>query len=448
MLLKNELHTVTIEDYSSEGFGVCRVDGQVVFVTQALVGETCIIRILKTAKTHAWAKVEEILTASDSRQTPACPVFGPCGGCDLLHMSYEEELALKEKRVQSAFSRLGGVDAPISPIISANARIHYRNKAIFAVSAKGLGFYRRRSHDVVPVENCLIQSPIANRVAAAVYSWMQASNISAYDELSHSGILRHLFVRTTKAGAANVCLVVKSANVPQKEALIDSLREQCPEITGILLCINPEKTNVVLRGRFELLWGEHTLEETLCGLTFRLSPQSFFQVSPTQAEILYETALSYAALNGTETVLDLYCGTGTITQILAQKAKLAIGGEIVASAVADACENAKRNGITNVEFIEGDAAKVAATLKQRSIHADVVVVDPPRKGLDESVISEIANIAPERVVYVSCDPATLARDVGRLTEKGYTLKKVQPVDMFPCTTHVETVALLTRCENS
>ena len=208
--------------------------------------------------------------------------------------------------------------------------------------------------------------------------------------------------------------------------------------------MNPEKTNVVLRGTFQLLWGEDALEETLCGLTFRLSPQSFFQVSPVQAEILYETALSYATLGGTETVLDLYCGTGTITQILAQKAKLAIGGEIVASAVADARENAKRNGITNVEFIEGDAAKVAATLEQRGITADVVIVDPPRKGLDETVIAEMATIAPGRVVYVSCDPATLARDVGRLIEKGYTLKKVQPVDMFPCTTHVECVVLLQR----
>lgn len=447
MLSKNQLHDVTIEDYNSDGFGVARILGQVVFVAQALLGETCRIRILKTAKTHAFAKVEEVISPSPERQAPPCKAFGPCGGCDLLHMSYAEELRLKEMRVQSAVSRIAGINCPVSPVLPAENRFHYRNKAMFAISEKGLGFYRKRSHNVVPIDACLIQSSIANRALTVIHSWMHHFQVPAYTEANHSGILRHLFVRTAqKDSHATVCLVVKEDNFAGQEALIQDLQTHCPEISGISLCINADITNVVLRGTFRTLWGQDFLEERLCGLEFQLSPKSFFQINPTQAEVLYETALSFAALTGEETVLDLYCGTGTITQILAKQAKLAIGCEIVASAVSDAKENAKRNHISNTEFILGDVSKLMKTLQERKLSIDVVVLDPPRKGLDASVITEIAEISPKRVVYVSCDPGTLARDLDRFQKIGYQTTQIQPVDMFPCTTHVECVVLMTRVE--
>jgi len=447
-LIKNELHTVHIESYTSEGEGVARIDGQVVFVKGAIQGETCDIRILRSTKNVAWAKIETLLSPSPHRIEPLCPAFGPCGGCDFLHMSYAEELRAKEQRVLDALTRVGGLDIPIAPIMGAEQQTHYRNKAIFAVGAGAVtGFYRRRSHQIIPVTDCLIQAKSANRAASALREWMSAHDVSAYDEATGKGLIRHLFVREAQSnGKSAICIVATTAKLPKQEELIEMLRHHCPETSGILLCINRDPGNVVLQGDFRTLWGEDTLIDTLCGLDFQLSPRSFFQINPPQAERLYEKARTYAGLTGQETLLDLYCGTGTITLIMAKSAKHAIGAEIVSPAIADAEENARANGIENAEFILGDAGEAAKQLETRGIKPDVIIVDPPRKGLAPEVIVQIVKLAPKRLVYVSCDPATLARDLKLFAEQGYQTREVSPVDMFPRCAHVETVALLTRSE--
>ncbi|MCL2367431.1 MAG: 23S rRNA (uracil(1939)-C(5))-methyltransferase RlmD [Oscillospiraceae bacterium] len=441
---KNQLHTVTIKGYASDGAGVARIDGQVVFVKGAMDGETCEIRILRVAKQMAWAKIETIISPSPQRITPVCPAFGPCGGCDFQHMTYEEELRLKRQRVIDALARVGDLDIPVGEIIAAERQDSYRNKAIFAVGqgADGTpvtGFYRRRSHQIFPVTACRIQGEAANCAATALREWMAAYDVAAYDEGSQTGIIRHLFVREARGmGKSAVCIVVTRADLPQTEALIAAIRRHCPTVSSIMLCVNQETGNVVLRGRFSTLWGDDHLVDTLAGLRFRLSPRSFFQVNPAQAERLYAKALDYADLTGAETVLDLYCGTGTITLIMAGRAKYAIGAEVVEQAVLDARENARINGIENAEFRLADAADIT------HLSPDVVVVDPPRKGLAEQVISQIAAMAPRRVVYVSCDPATLARDLARFTALGYRTREVTPVDMFPRCAHVECVAEIWR----
>ena len=447
-LRKNEIHSVSISGYSSDGEGVARIDGQVVFVRGAIEGETCSVRILRVTKTVAWAKIEEIISPSPHRITPACPAYGVCGGCDLLHMDYEDELRLKYRRVADALARVGGLSAPILPVIAAAAPLHYRNKAIFAVGeGPTVGFYRRRSHQIVPVDSCLIQTEVSRRAAAALREWMRIYGVSAYDEVQHRGIVRHLFVRQAReSGQAVVCLVVRVGKLPHSEALIEAMRRYCPEVSGILLCVNPERGNTVLQGEVHTLWGEAYLVDSLLGLRFRLSPLSFFQVNPAQAERLYEKALAYAGLSSRDTALDLYCGTGTISLILAKEAKLVIGAEIVEDAVRDAWENARANEIGNAEFILADAGAAAKTLKARDIAPQVVVVDPPRKGLAPEVIEIIAELGPDRVVYVSCDPATLARDLKRFSDLGYVTREVTPVDMFPRCAHVECVVLLEKTD--
>ena len=448
-LTKNEVHTVTITGYASDGAGVARIDGQVVFVTQAIAGEVCEIRILRVTKSVAWAKIETLLTPSPHRVTPPCPAFGPCGGCDFLHMTYEEELRLKELRVTDALSRVGGLAVRVSPIRKAEAQTGYRNKAIFAVGTGPVtGFYRRRSHQIVPIAACLIQSESANRAAGALRAWMREHDIPAYEETTEQGIIRHLFVREAGNGSAVICVVAAQTNLPYADALIETLRRACPEASGIVLCVNREPGNVILQGDFHTLWGEAYLTDTLCGLEFRLSPRSFFQVNKQQAEGLYEQALAYAALGGEETVLDLYCGTGTITLLLAGDAHRAIGAEIVAEAIRDAEENARTNKISNTEFLLADAGDAAKHLASRDIHPDVIVVDPPRKGLAPMVIEQIVQMAPKRLVYVSCDPATLARDLKLFAAAGYETREVTPVDMFPRCAHVECVALLHNCISS
>jgi len=445
-LVKNELHTVQIEGYTSEGEGVARILGQVVFVKGAIEGETCEIRILRTTKNVAWAKIETLLASSPHRLEPACPAFGPCGGCDFLHMHYEEELRAKQKRITDALTRVGGLSIPIAPIIGADEQSHYRNKAIFAVGDGSVtGFYRRRSHQIIPVANCLIQAKSANRAALALREWMTAHNIPAYQETTGKGLIRHLFVREAQSsGKSAVCIVATSAKLPLQDILIETIRRHCPEASSILLCVNRDLGNVVLEGKFRTLWGEDALTDTLCGLKFRLSPRSFFQINPPQAERLYEKAREYAGLTGEETLLDLYCGTGTITLIMAKHAKQAIGAEIVPPAIADAEENARANGIKNAEFLLGDAGEAAKQLEACGLKPDVIIVDPPRKGLAPEVIEQIVKLTPKRVVYVSCDPATLARDLGRFAEEGYQTRELTPLDMFPRCAHVECVALLER----
>ena len=445
-LVKNELHTVTINGYTSEGDGVARIDGQAVFVKQAMDGEVCKIRILRTTKTVAWAKIESLITPSPHRITPNCSAYGPCGGCNFLHMTYEEELRHKQQRVTDALERVGGLETEVAQILAANQIEQYRNKAIFAVGNGPItGFYRRRSHRIIPITSCIIQTESANRAASALREWMADYKISAYDEETLQGLIRHLFVRTaTSSGDIAVCIIATATSLPKLDKLIEAIHYHCPEAVSIILCTNSEKGNVVLQGVFRTVWGEDYLADILLGLQFQLSPRSFFQINQPQAECLYEKACGYANLTGSEIVLDLYCGTGTITLIMAKDAKQAIGAEIVASAVQDARENAKRNDIKNAEFIIADAAKAAEELYNRGIRPDVIVVDPPRKGLSNDVISQIVKMSPERIVYISCDPATLARDLKLLDEEDYKTNEVTPVDMFPRCAHVECVALIER----
>ncbi len=446
-LQKNQLHTVTITGYSEEGLGVARIDGRVIFVHGGVRGETCSIRILKVLKSVAFARVEEIMEGSPGRQVPDCPHYPACGGCDFRHLTYEEELEAKRQRVEDALRRIGGADVTVTEILASPQTAGYRNKSQFPVSPEGLaGFYRARTHQVIPATDCLLQSPQAGAIARAVEDYLRENGVAAYDEERHEGLLRHIFVRANAAGQALVCLIVNGDRLPREEDLVRRVRGACPDTVGVVLSANTRRTNVVLGDRYRTLWGQDYLEDTLCGITFRLAIPAFYQVNRRQAERLYEKALELAELTGEETVLDLYCGAGTITLVMARKAKRAIGAEIVPEAVENARENALRNGITNAEFFCGDAAAVAEKLAAEKLRPDVVVVDPPRKGLEESVIGSIADMAPQRVVYVSCDPGTLARDVKRFHERGYTLQKAVAADLFPRTKHVETVVLLSKGE--
>ena len=450
MLNKNDILTdAVIEGYTSEGLGVARADGRAVFVHGALRGETCDIRILKVGKTAVYAKIEKLITPSKHRAEPICPAFRTCGGCALMHMDYAEELFFKKERVENALKRIGGIDLALDAINGAEKCLRYRNKAIYAVSDAGgraaTGFFRARSHDVISVTECPIQSEYADRAALAVRTWMDRYHIPAYDEKTGGGLVRHVFCRYGfKSGEGQVTLVTSGGRLRHAEKLVDIILEKCPETVSIVHNTNETRGNTVLAGHFAVLWGREQIEDELCSLRFSLSPRSFYQVNRDQAEKLYEKAVEYAGLTGRETVIDLYCGTGTITLCMARGAGKAIGAEIVEAAVEDARRNAERNGVQNAEFICADAGKAAALLKERGVRPDVVVVDPPRKGLSADVIETIAEMSPDRVVYVSCDPATLSRDLRLFSALSYAPQKAEAFDLFPRTSHVETVCLLSR----
>ena len=444
-LQKNQLHTAAVTGYTAEGLGVARVDGRVVFVHGGVRGEVCSLRILKVRKSVAYARVEEVLERSPARVEPDCPHYPVCGGCDFRHISYEEELEAKRQRVEDALRRVGGADVRVEKILGSEAVNGYRNKCQFPVSADGrLGFYRARSHEVVSALDCRLQTPQANAAAGAVERGLRELGISAYDERTGRGLLRHLYVRTNRAGQALVCLVVNGEALPHEEELVRRVRAACPETVGVVLNSNMDRTNVILGPGQRILWGVDRLEDTLCGLRFQLSVPSFYQVNRDQAERLYEWAVEFAGLTGRETVLDLYCGIGTISLVMARRAARVIGAEIVPEAVADARENARNNGAENVEFFLGDAGAVAEKLAAEHLRPEVIVVDPPRKGLGPEVIDAVTGMGPERVVYVSCDPGTLGRDAARFRKAGYVLVKALAVDMFPGTRHVETVCLLSK----
>ena len=444
-LQAGRIYEGTVEGYGSEGQGVLRVAGAVVFVPYTVRGERVRFRVTKVMKSAAAGEVVDILNPSLRRREPECPHFGTCGGCAFWHVSREEELWAKRQRVQDALARLGGVDIDVEMVSVDDSRRGYRNKAQFPVDAAGhIGFYQARSHRVVPVEDCPIQAPAANRTAAAVRRWMVCCGVSGYEERSGRGLVRHVYVRTNRAGESLCCVVANARTLPHAPELVGMVRDAAPETVGVLLNSNTRPGNVVLGDRFRTLWGRAYLDDTLCGLTFRLSAPSFYQVNPPQAERLYGIALDCAGLTGTETALDLYCGAGTITLCLARKARRVIGAEIVPEAVRDAAENAARNGIANASFSHADAGEIAARLKAEGLRPDVVTVDPPRKGLAPEVIAAVAGMGPPRVVYVSCDPGTLGRDAARFRERGYTVTRAAAVDMFPATKHVESVVLLSQ----
>ena len=447
-LAKNQEHTVTIEGYGEGGMGVARIDGRVVFVHGALRGEKCRVLILKTLKSVAFAKVLEVVEPSCARVAPDCPYFPRCGGCTYRHMSYEEELRLKRQRVQDNLARIGSSAVAVEEILGAADTLRYRNKAQYPVSKDGrVGFYRARTHEVIECEQCLLVKGEADAAAEALREYMRRCRVAGYDEKTGRGLVRHLYIRSNAAGESLVCVLVNGNKLPQEEALVALLRDACPKCRGIVLGTNTKKGNVILGDRYRTLWGEDRLEDTLCGKRFRLSVPSFYQVNRAQAERLYAKAIEFANLTGQETVLDLYCGAGTITLALSDHAKRVLGAEIVPEAIDDARENAVRNGVKNAEFFCGDASDVAKKLAQEHLRPDVITVDPPRKGLAPDVVESIAAMQPERVVYVSCDSATMARDVKRFADLGYTAARAAAVDMFPRADHIETVCLLSKLQS-
>ena len=446
---KNKIYRAEIVGYTSEGSSIARIQDMVVFIPGGAVGDHCEVKIIKVAKNYAVGRIEKIIISSKNRIEPECPQASKCGGCCYWHITYEEELRAKAAKVHDAIQRIGGVTMEPEAVIGSD-RIHsYRNKAQYPVgrNENGVvtGFYRVRSHDIIPVDRCLIQTEQADTLAKIVREWMTENHIAPYNEHTQNGYLRHIFVRTGFAtGQVLLCLVTKNPKLPHTEQLIERAKAAVPGLCGVLLNVNKKVGNAILGDKYITLWGESELEDILCGNRFHISPAAFYQVNRAQAERLYEAALEYAALKPTETALDLYCGAGTITLALARNAGKVIGAEIVPQAVKNAKTNAKLNGIGNVRFICADAGQAAAMLADEGNKPDVIVVDPPRKGIDQTTIEVIGKMAPARLVYVSCDPATLARDIKLLAEQGYTLQKYKVYDLFPRTSHVETVALLSK----
>ena len=446
MLIKNQVYDATIVDYTAEGQGVAKIEGCAVFIPNAIVGERCTVRIEKAQKTWAAGKIVELLEKSLHRVNRECPVAKLCGGCDFWHMDYEEETRLKANRVLQALNRIGGEALTEMPILSAPTCYGYRNKAQYPVSAKKgtayAGFFRAGTHSVVENQRCLILPEQTDRVKDAVMDYVNQFRITAYDEENHKGLLRHIYVRRgAVSGQLLVCLVVNGRKLPHIPELLDRLRK-IPGFTTLVLSVNTRPGNAILGDEFISLYGPGYIEDTLCGLNFRLSPRSFYQVNHHQAQRLYETAIAQAGITKEDTVLDLYCGVGTITLAMASAAGKVIGVEVIPQAVEDARDNAKRNDIHNAEFFCGDAGQAALELEAKGIRADVAVVDPPRKGLNADTIEALHRMAPRRIVYVSCDPATLARDVALLKERGYALQSATAADLFPRCAHVETVVCL------
>ncbi|MBO4211572.1 MAG: 23S rRNA (uracil(1939)-C(5))-methyltransferase RlmD, partial [Oscillospiraceae bacterium] len=515
MLKVGQIEEIEITGYSSEGMGVCRIEGCAVFVPNAIRGERCEVKVTHVSRNSAHGKIERILKRSPHRINRACPEAKLCGGCQLHHMDYAEELSFKARKVMDALNRLGGQSLPCVPITGADGdrrsfsdeleshegerqkpsgigknqvfseaeaavpvppeAYGYRNKAQYPMAFNNgkpvAGFYKNRTHEVIPVQRCGILPEIFDRVRDAVLRWATKNRVSVYQEGSGQGLLRHIYVRRgADSGQVMVCLVVNGDRLPRERDLIQTLQQEIPGLRSVMLSVNPKQTNVVLGEHFRTLWGTDYIEDQLCGFTFRLSPRSFYQVNHDQAQRLYAKAVELAELHGRERVLDLYCGTGTITLALSRKAGKVIGVELVPQAIEDAKENAARNGVENVDFFCADAGEAAQRFaspgnlseksKQNAIPTgdsdakreaatisagiDVIVVDPPRKGLAPEVIEAMAVMAPRRIVYVSCDPATLARDVKLLCEQGYRLTHAEAFDLFPRTFHVETVVQLVR----
>ncbi len=448
MLLKNQLYEALVTDYTADGQGVAHVEGCAVFLPNAIAGEKYRIRIEKAAKTWAAGKIVEILEKSSHRVDRACPISASCGGCDFWHMDYEEEIRLKADRVRQALNRIGGEDLQEMPILSAPTCCGYRNKAQYPVASKKgrvyAGFYRAGTHSVVENERCRILPEESDRVRKIVIDYVNHYRITAYEEETHKGLLRHIYVRRgAVSGQVLVCLVINGSKLPHTEDIINRL-QAVPGFTSLVLSVNTKRGNTVLGDEEIVLYGPGYIEDTLCGLNFRLSARSFYQINHHQAQRLYDAAIAQAEITKNDLVLDLYCGVGTITLAMAKAAGRVIGVEVVEQAVADARENAHRNGIENAEFFCGDAGKAALELEAKGIRPDVVVVDPPRKGLNADTMEALHRMSPRRIVYVSCDPATLARDVALLKERGYQLKNAQAADLFPRCAHVESIVCLTR----
>ena len=454
MLAKNQIVDLTISGMTAEGNGVGRYvdenggNGIAVFVPFTAMGDRLRCHIVKVDKRSAYGKIEEVLSPSDDRlpQTD-CPVFGKCGGCSYRHITYESELRYKWQRVADALTRIGGLDIAPQPIVGCDSPDRYRNKGQYPVAVGEhrplIGLYAARSHRVVEQHDCLLQPTVFKEVLDTVGRWVKKAGVPIYDEQTGNGLLRHIYIRSgARSGETMVCLVCTSGKLPQTDWLIEQLKASVPLLASVMVNINKKDTNVILGDTCFTLYGKDHIVDQLCGLNFRLSPLSFYQVNTEQAERLYTLAREAAGLTGRETLLDLYCGTGTIGLSMAAHARQLVGVEIVPQAVEDARRNAEDNHIKNARFLAADAAQAARQLEREGVHPDVAIIDPPRKGCDQALIDSLCRMAPSRIVYVSCDPATLARDLSRFDTLGYTTESVTPVDMFPRTAHVESVARL------
>ena len=448
---KNDIVTLDIEDCGVDGEGIGKADGFTVFVKDAVIGDRVIAKIMKAKKNYGYGRLMEILKPSPYRAEPKCAFARQCGGCQLQALSYEQQLAFKEKKVRGHLERIGGfTELPMEPIIGMDEPYHYRNKAQFPVGKNKegriiTGFYAGRTHTIIENRDCALGVSQNKEVLDRVIAHMEAYGIEPYNEETGKGLVRHILIRYGFfTGEVMVCLVLNGSSIPQKETLIEHLLE-IPGMTSITINVNKKRSNVILGEEIRLLWGKPYITDKIGDISYQISPLSFFQVNPLQTGKLYSKALEYADLHGEETVWDLYCGIGTISLFLAQKAKFVRGVEIIPAAIENANDNARLNSIENVEFFVGKAEEVLpAEYKKNGIYADVIVVDPPRKGCEESLLATMIEMQPKRIVYVSCDSATLARDLKYLCERGYELRKVCPVDQFGGTVHVETVALLTR----
>ncbi|MTW86316.1 23S rRNA (uracil(1939)-C(5))-methyltransferase RlmD [Virgibacillus dakarensis] len=446
---KNETITLTFEDLTHEGNGVGKINGYPLFVPNALPGEEAKIKVVKVNKNYGFGKLLELTKESPERVEPACDVH--CNGCGLQHMSYRLQLEMKQNHVKNAMKKIAHLEnIPIHPIIGMENPLNYRNKVQIPVGERDgqliTGFYQKRSHRIIEnTDTCITHNDVINEVVKAVRDIANRLGIGAYNEEKHRGVLRHIMVRTGQAtNEIMVVLVTRTEKLPNKDVLVEELTKAFPNMKSIMQNINDKRTNVILGRKTKLLWGEEYIYDRIGGLTFAISAKSFYQVNPVQTKVLYDKALEYAQIGGNDVVIDAYCGIGTIALFLAQQAKKVYGVEVVPEAISDAKKNAKLNGITNAEFFVGEAEKVMPWWKAQGLKPDVVVVDPPRKGCDEALLKAMTDMQPKRIVYVSCNPSTLARDLRILEDGGYDTQEVQPVDMFPMTGHVECVSLLQR----
>lgn len=438
---KNDIFEIEITGVTDEGDGVGRAEGMAVFVPYALVGETVRVIIIKVLKNYAAGKLMEVITPSPDRIKAECPYFYKCGGCRFWNVEYSAELEYKRQKVEDCLRRIGKLDVAVLPVLGAENVRGYRNKGQFPVSVDGIGIYAQHSHRVVDIDGCIIQDASNPLVLKCVREWMAEFDIQPYNEETGDGCIRHIYTRCGDSGKM-VCIVTNCESLPHSKELVERLRESVDGLTGVLQNLNDRKTNVVLGKRFRTLWGEDFITDSLGDCHFKLSPLSFYQVNRAQTEVLYGKAAEFAQLSGEEIVWDLYCGIGTIGQFMAHRAKKIVGIEVVPQAIDNAKENAKLNGIENAEYYCGTAEEIAPRLNGEK--PDVVILDPPRKGCEESLLKTVAKTGTKRIVYVSCKPSTLARDLKILTELGYEVRAVQPVDLFPRTHHVETVVLLSQ----
>ncbi|MBZ9609219.1 23S rRNA (uracil(1939)-C(5))-methyltransferase RlmD [Clostridium estertheticum] len=447
---KNEDYIMTIDNMGYEGEGVGKIDNFTVFVAGAIIGEVVKIKIVKVSKNFAFGKLLEIIEESASRIDPVCSIYKNCGGCNLQHIDYKAQLDFKTNRVVQVINRIGKLEEVIvHSTIGMERPYNYRNKVQLPVSninsIVNIGFYAQRSHDIINMENCHIQDTVADLVVKLTRQWIKEFNIECYNEENHQGNLRHIMIRKgIETGEVMVVLVTNGKTLLYKEEFIALMTKKIKGLVSVIQNINSEKTNVILGAKCVTLWGKDTITDYIGEFKFEVSPLSFFQVNSIQTKVLYSKALEYANLSGGEVVLDAYCGTGTISLFLSQKAKKVYGVEIIPEAIENAKINAKENNISNTEFIVGEAEKIIPELLHQGVKADVVVVDPPRKGCDKTLLEAISSMKPKTIVYVSCDPGTLARDLGILDELGYKTLEIQPVDMFPQTAHVECVARIER----